>query len=48
MSESENQTLFKIVIPYEEYQRLKTIEVQFHNLQSQFVALQAEKKKINY
>lgn len=44
MTEHESQTIFKIVIPYEEYQRLKTIEVQFHNLQKEFVSLQTEKK----
>jgi hypothetical protein len=45
MAENESQTIFKIVIPFEEYHRLKTIEVQFHNLQKQFVAVQSEKKK---
>lgn len=45
MAEHESQAIFKIVIPYEEYQRLKTIEVQFHNLQKQFVLLQSEKKR---
>lgn len=44
MTEHESQAIFKIVIPYEEYQRLKTIEVQYHNLQKEFVALQTEKK----
>lgn len=44
MAEHESQAIFKIVIPYEEYQRLKTIEVQFHNLQHEFISLQSEKK----
>lgn len=44
MAEHESQALVKIVIPFDEYQRLKTIEVQFHNLQKEFVNLQSEKK----